>query len=175
MIVAAPKRMNGTAKQRELSFRTDEVAVLAGKRHVKQTDRLFGLGGRVACRERERERERERRFHAFSYECTIDLLRQARDKKFSLPRQARDNSDDKGAALFFGLFEPFIYKHEHFTKTGRLGTNIGKTPKKDHFLVNETIPHRRRPAHRQSPATNGIFEPFICKNDHFAKTGSGQT
>jgi hypothetical protein len=22
---------------------------------------------------------------------------------------------------------------------------------------------------------NGIFEPFIYKNDHFAKTGSGQT
>jgi hypothetical protein len=22
---------------------------------------------------------------------------------------------------------------------------------------------------------NGIFEPFIHKNDHFAKTGSGQT
>jgi hypothetical protein len=25
------------------------------------------------------------------------------------------------------------------------------------------------------PAENGIFEPFIYKNDHFAKTGSGQT
>jgi hypothetical protein len=26
------------------------------------------------------------------------------------------------------------------------------------------------------PAENGIFEePFISKNDHFAKTGSGQT
>jgi hypothetical protein len=25
------------------------------------------------------------------------------------------------------------------------------------------------------PAKNGIFEPFIYKNDHFAKTGSGQT
>jgi hypothetical protein len=24
-------------------------------------------------------------------------------------------------------------------------------------------------------AENGIFEPFIYKNDHFAKTGSGQT
>jgi hypothetical protein len=24
-------------------------------------------------------------------------------------------------------------------------------------------------------AKNGIFEPFIHKNDHFAKTGSGQT
>jgi hypothetical protein len=22
---------------------------------------------------------------------------------------------------------------------------------------------------------NGIFEPFMYKNDHFAKTGSGQT
>jgi hypothetical protein len=22
---------------------------------------------------------------------------------------------------------------------------------------------------------NGIFEPFLYKNDHFAKTGSGQT
>ena len=29
------------------------------------------------------------------------------------------------------------------------------------------------PSH--SPAKNGIFEPFIYKNDHFAKTGSGQT
>ena len=31
---------------------------------------------------------------------------------------------------------------------------------------------------RQLPyraAENGIFEPFIYKNDHFAKTGSGQT
>jgi hypothetical protein len=25
------------------------------------------------------------------------------------------------------------------------------------------------------PAENRIFEPFIYKNDHFAKTGSGQT
>jgi hypothetical protein len=25
------------------------------------------------------------------------------------------------------------------------------------------------------PAENGFFEPFIYKNDHFAKTGSGQT
>jgi len=25
------------------------------------------------------------------------------------------------------------------------------------------------------PAENGIFEPFIYKNEHFAKTGSGQT
>jgi hypothetical protein len=25
------------------------------------------------------------------------------------------------------------------------------------------------------PAKNGIFEPFIYKNEHFAKTGSGQT
>jgi hypothetical protein len=25
------------------------------------------------------------------------------------------------------------------------------------------------------PAENGIVEPFIYKNDHFAKTGSGQT
>jgi hypothetical protein len=23
-----------------------------------------------------------------------------------------------------------------------------------------------------TPAENGFFEPFICKNDHFAKTGS---
>jgi hypothetical protein len=30
-----------------------------------------------------------------------------------------------------GLFEPFIFKNEHFTKT--LGTNIGKTQKKDRF------------------------------------------
>jgi hypothetical protein len=22
---------------------------------------------------------------------------------------------------------------------------------------------------------NGLFEPFICKNEHFTKTGSGQT
>ena len=26
-----------------------------------------------------------------------------------------------------------------------------------------------------SPAKNGFFEPFIYKNEHFAKTGSGQT
>jgi hypothetical protein len=26
-----------------------------------------------------------------------------------------------------------------------------------------------------SPAKNGIFEPFLYKNDHFATTGSGQT
>jgi hypothetical protein len=25
------------------------------------------------------------------------------------------------------------------------------------------------------PAENGIFEPFIYKNDHLTKTGSGQT
>jgi hypothetical protein len=29
--------------------------------------------------------------------------------------------------------------------------------------------------HVPTPAKNGIFEPFIYKNDHFAKTGSGQT
>ena len=28
---------------------------------------------------------------------------------------------------------------------------------------------------RKKPAENGIFAPFIYKNDHFAKTGSGQT
>jgi hypothetical protein len=28
--------------------------------------------------------------------------------------------------------------------------------------------------HHSRPAKNGIFEPFIYKNDHFAKTGSGQ-
>jgi hypothetical protein len=27
----------------------------------------------------------------------------------------------------------------------------------------------------QLPAENGFFEPFVYKNDHFAKTGSGQT
>jgi hypothetical protein len=26
-----------------------------------------------------------------------------------------------------------------------------------------------------APAENGIFEPFIYKNEHFAKTGAGQT
>jgi hypothetical protein len=26
-----------------------------------------------------------------------------------------------------------------------------------------------------TPAENGIFEPFTYKNEHFAKTGSGQT
>jgi hypothetical protein len=26
-----------------------------------------------------------------------------------------------------------------------------------------------------TPAKTGIFEPFLYKNDHFAKTGSGQT
>jgi hypothetical protein len=32
--------------------------------------------------------------------------------------------------------------------------------------------HIRTPS---SNAENGIFEPFIYKNEHFAKTGSGQT
>jgi hypothetical protein len=27
----------------------------------------------------------------------------------------------------------------------------------------------------KAPAKNGIFEPFIYKNDHFTKTGSGQS
>jgi len=30
-------------------------------------------------------------------------------------------------------------------------------------------------ANRQTLRENGIFEPFIYKNDRFAKTGSGQT
>jgi hypothetical protein len=34
-----------------------------------------------------------------------------------------------------------------------------------------STPSDRRPC----PAENGFFEPFIYKNDHFAKTGSGQT
>jgi hypothetical protein len=28
---------------------------------------------------------------------------------------------------------------------------------------------------QMGPAKNGIFAPLIYKNDHFAKTGSGQT
>jgi hypothetical protein len=35
--------------------------------------------------------------------------------------------------------------------------------------------HNRSRQSHPNPATNGIFEPFIYKNDHFAKTGSGQT
>jgi hypothetical protein len=34
---------------------------------------------------------------------------------------------------------------------------------------------RTTPRSQLSPAETGIFEPFIYKNDHFAKTGSGQT
>jgi hypothetical protein len=41
---------------------------------------------------------------------------------------------------------------------------------KDRFF---TSTHRTNPA--TYPAKNAIFEPFIYINDHFAKTGSGQT
>eukprot|EP01046_Picozoa_sp_COSAG06_P063245 COSAG06_NODE_14606_length_1143_cov_9.099617_1_plen_60_part_00 len=38
-------------------------------------------------------------------------------------------------------------------------------------------PAQRTAAPQASPGAdqNGIFEPFIYKNEHFAKTGSGQT
>ena len=43
------------------------------------------------------------------------------------------------------------------------------------------VPHRALPLvdahlmHDIAPAQNGIFEPFVYQNEHFAKTGSGQT
>ena len=48
-----------------------------------------------------------------------------------------------------------------------------------HLLVRKRSRRRRRSESlpiKLSPAKTGIFEmPFICKNDHFATTGSGQT
>jgi hypothetical protein len=59
------------------------------------------------------------------------------------------------------------------------------------FARNSSLPRQARDQHKeqpkykmrlsshrkvsQPPAENGFFEPFIYKNDHFAKTGSGQT
>jgi hypothetical protein len=45
------------------------------------------------------------------------------------------------------------------------------------------FPHRHKPLPQRwsnvstapPPAENGILEPFKYKNEHFAKTGSGQT
>jgi hypothetical protein len=46
------------------------------------------------------------------------------------------------------------------------------------FKLNATVAKWKQTRLRQaspSPAKNGSFEPFVHKNDHFAKTGSGQT
>jgi hypothetical protein len=46
------------------------------------------------------------------------------------------------------------------------------------FKLNATVAKWKQTRLRSafsSPAKNGIVEPFVYKNDHFAKTGSGQT
>jgi hypothetical protein len=43
------------------------------------------------------------------------------------------------------------------------------------MIILSTKWHRKRCDAFIAPAENGIFEPFIYKNEHFAKTGSGQT
>ena len=62
-------------------------------------------------------------------------------------------------------------------KTFSTGVGACETDGADHTPVPSA---RRRPfapvqAHARHVRENGIFEPFIYKNEHFAKTGSGQT
>jgi hypothetical protein len=66
---------------------------------------------------------------------------------------------------------------------GRLGTNIRKALKNDYRFLQvvkfedgtvQNYSTFERPHFVFNGAKNGIFEPFIYKNEHFAKTGSGQ-
>jgi len=78
------------------------------------------------------------------------------------------------------FFEPFIYKNDHFTKTG--STNIGKALKKrDRFLAGllATLGSGQRTscaqvARRGRCDHSPSFAPIYATNDHFTKTGSGQ-
>jgi hypothetical protein len=50
-----------------------------------------------------------------------------------------------------------------------------REPSKIQIVAFCFVTHRCHHRWRTAPANNGMFEPFIYKNDHFAKTGSGQT
>jgi hypothetical protein len=64
---------------------------------------------------------------------------------------------------------PFLGEKDN-APCGRVSRGRAATPRTHRNLAAQ----RPQPA-SVHPAENGIFEPFIYKNDHFAKTGSGQT
>ena len=90
----------------------------------------------------------------------------------------------------------YIYKNDHFTKTG-LGQTCGKhskgemrfsagflwarEPHSGHWAVGAGLwvgahwTHHTERGWWYNGKKNGLFEPFISKNDHFTKTGLGQT
>jgi hypothetical protein len=54
------------------------------------------------------------------------------------------------------------------------GQTESKTQEKDGGVLAFSRPHTLTPQ-PQAGKKNGLFEPFIYKNEHFTKTGSGQT
>jgi hypothetical protein len=75
-----------------------------------------------------------------------------------------------------GLFEPFIYKNDHFTKPGS-GQTWGNS-KEDRFSsgITHALHGSSRAVQRSGWCGNAFFAPcFILKNRTFTKTGSGQT
>jgi hypothetical protein len=58
------------------------------------------------------------------------------------------------------------FRTRSFAMTARASSLIAITS------ARESVPAAPQPS---LPAKTGIFEPFIYRNDHFAKTGSGQT
>jgi hypothetical protein len=56
----------------------------------------------------------------------------------------------------------------------RLGTNIGEVEKKGACCFTGSVPEYNE-VFIDEGAKNAFFAPFIYINDHFTKTGSGQT
>jgi hypothetical protein len=87
------------------------------------------------------------------------------------------------------FLEPLIYKCDLFTYQDRLGTNIGNTQQKTavclRYIPNtELFPNMKEfisDVHDLNVSLffnvseNGLFEQPMNENDHFSKTGSGQT
>jgi hypothetical protein len=57
----------------------------------------------------------------------------------------------------------------------RLGTNTEKALKKRDAFCNSALGQFCTRLEELSVRENSLLKPFIYKNDHFAKTGSGQT
>jgi hypothetical protein len=58
--------------------------------------------------------------------------------------------------------------HDFFKVNGKSVFNV---------MMEKTLKHQGKPSGDRTllVSKNGLFEPFMYKNEHFTKTGSGQT
>jgi hypothetical protein len=88
-------------------------------------------------------------------------------KLIIVPRQARDNhreSTQNQTRFLTGRL-----REEQLWWLARLENFNQKIPRREVEVIARTVEARCK------VRENGIFAPFIYKNEHFAKTGSGQT